>query len=354
MICMCSKVLRMAAGWIAAAILLSFTVRASALSVSANSAILMDASSGRVLFEKSCDTRSLIASTTKIMTALLVIEDCDLAAQVSVPKEAVSIEGSSLGLREGQIISVEELLYGLMLHSGNDAAAALALYHSGSIPAFAGKMNDKAQELGLDGTHFENPHGLDAEKHYSTARDLAELSAYALDNPVFLQIVSAKNVRFGERYYTNHNKLLWMYPDAIGVKTGYTKTAGRILVSAAQRDDRRLVAVTICDKNDWQDHISMLDHGFDHYKSCVLAQSGQSMGSVPVLFGAEKAVAVVRERIEIPAAIGEEIQIRVDLPPVIFAPVMAGDRAGTIVVLLDGVPVGEYPLFWRNCVFEEM
>ena len=354
MMCMCSKILRMAAGWIAAAILLSFTVRASAPLISANSASLMDAASGRVLFEKSCDTRSLIASTTKIMTALLVIEDCDLQAHVSVPKEAVSIEGSSLNLREGQVISVEELLYGLMLHSGNDAASSLALYHSGSIPAFAGKMNDKARDLGLNGTHFENPHGLDHENHYSTARDLAVLTACALDNPVFLQIVSTKNATIDNRNYTNHNKLLWMYPDAIGVKTGYTKAAGRILVSAAQRDDRRLIAVTICDKNDWQDHISMLNYGFDHYRSYILAQSGQSMGSVSVLLGAEKAVAVVRERIILPVATGESIQIRVDLPPVVFAPVMAGDRAGSIVVLLNGVPIGEYPLFWRNCVFEEM
>ena len=344
----------MAAGWIAAAILISVPVHAVSPSIGAVSAVLMDAESGRVLYEKSCDTRSLVASTTKIMTAILVVEDCDHTAQVAVPKEAVMVEGSAAGLREGQVLSVEELLYGLMLHSGNDAAVALAIFHSGSMEAFAEKMNDKAKELEMHGTHFENPHGLDSTEHFSTARDLAVLTAYALNNPFFLDIVSTKTICFEDRTYRNHNKLLWMYPGCIGVKTGYTKKAGRILVSAAERNGRQLIAVTICDRNDWQDHIAMLDYGFSRYENCTLASSGQIMGEVPVLLGTENAVAVLRERIEIPVSSEETVRLRVELPPLVFAPVMAGDRAGCVIVELDGVPFREYSLFWRNCVFEEM
>lgn len=230
--------------------------------ISAASAIVMDAETGRVLFAHEPDRRSLIASTTKIMTGLLIAEDCTLSELVPITAEAADTEGSSLDLREGECRTVEELLYGLLLHSGNDAAVALAEYHSGSVEAFSDAMNRKAAELGLINTHLSNPHGLDAPEHYSTARELALLSAYAMDNLVFSQIVGTKEIVLNGRTYQNHNKLLWRYEGCTGVKTGYTRAAGRILVSCAGRDGHTLIVVTINDPNDWSDHARLLDYGF--------------------------------------------------------------------------------------------
>ena len=189
--------------------------------VSAEKAIVMDGITGRVLYERSADQKSLIASTTKIMTALVVCEQCNVLDRMRIPKEAVGIEGSSMYLREGEILTLQELLYGLMLSSGNDAAVALAIYCGGTVEGFAQLMNDKAHVLGLKETHFVNPHGLDAPEHYSTARDLAVLAAYAMENPIFAKTVSAKTITVGQRHLRNHNKLLWQVDGADGVKTGY-------------------------------------------------------------------------------------------------------------------------------------
>ena len=233
--------------------------------VSARRAYAVDAVSGRVLYEKNPTERSLIASTTKIMTALIVCEQCNVLDRMRIPKEAVGIEGSSMYLKEGEVLTLQELLYGLMLSSGNDAAVALAIYCGGTVEGFAELMNDKAHNLGLTGTHFENPNGLDSPGHYSTAKDLGTLAAYAMENPIFYKTVSAKNVKVGERYLTNHNKLLWRVAGADGVKTGFTKAAGRILVSSATRDGRRIIVVTIDDPSDWSDHAALMEEGFSRY-----------------------------------------------------------------------------------------
>ena len=229
---------RTAAALLAAVLL--YPVPANA--INAQKAILMDATTGRILYEKDADSRSLIASTTKIMTALVVCEQCNVLDQMRIPKEAVGIEGSSMYLKEGEVLTIQELLYGLMLQSGNDAAVALAIYCGGTVGGFAELMNDKARVLGMTGSHFENPNGLDAPGHYSTARDLAILASYAMENPIFARTVSTKQVTVGNRCLTNHNKLLWQVDGADGVKTGYTKAAGRILVSSALRDGRRLIS----------------------------------------------------------------------------------------------------------------
>ena len=221
-----------AAALLAAVLLLSVDVCA----VSAKSAILMDAQTGRVLYEKNADHRSLIASTTKIMTALIVCEQCNVLDRMRIPKEAVGIEGSSMYLKEGETLSLQELLFGLMLHSGNDAAVALAIYCGGTVEGFVALMNDKARLLGLSDTHFVNPNGLDHPEHYSSARDLAVLTAYAMENPIFQKTVSTKTLTIGNRSMKNHNKLLWMINGADGVKTGFTRAAGRVLVSSANRD----------------------------------------------------------------------------------------------------------------------
>ena len=325
----------------------------AAPAVSARCGILMDAATGRVLWERCADDRALVASTTKIMTGLVIAESCDLDARVAVDDQAVAVEGSSIYLKRGEILSVRELLYGMMLHSGNDAAAALAIYHSGSIKEFAAQMNRRAEALGLHNTHFSNPHGLDDVDNYSTARDLAYLACAAMDNSVFSRIVSTKTAAVGSRVYTNHNKLLWKYSGAIGVKTGYTKSAGRILVSCAQIDGRRLVAVTINAPNDWQDHCGLFDYGFSAYENKLIAEAGQVLVEVPVMCGAEETVqAVLRDSVSLPVREGEAVEYRLDVPVFVFAPVLSGEYAGKMVLLVDGKDVLEVPLYWRYSVLE--
>ena len=263
-----------------------FTLNSSAVpALSADSAILIDGDTGAVLFAHHARERSLIASTTKIMTAVVVLEHCDPEMAFTVPAEAVGIEGSSLYLAEGEVLTVRELLYGLMLHSGNDAAVALALACSDSVPEFVALMNLKAQELGMVDSHFENPSGLDGSAHYSTAEDLANLTSYALKIPLFREIVSTKSVQIGARHLTNHNKLLWMLDGVIGVKTGYTREAGRILVSAAEQKGRQLIAVTIDDRNDWEDHKTLYHYGFNLYEEKCFVEAGQKVTKIPLLCG---------------------------------------------------------------------
>ena len=230
--------------------------------VSAKSAALLDGTTGEFLYEKNGDQRALIASTTKIMTGLLVCEAGDLDRTVTVPETAAGTEGSSMYLKSGETLTRRELLYGMMLHSGNDAALTLAISVSGSEAAFVRQMNRRACALNLTQTHFANPHGLDSGENYSTALDLARLAQAALQNEQFRAVVSTKTITCAGRTLTNHNKLLWRYDGCIGVKTGYTRHAGRILVSAAERGGRMLIAVTISDPDDWRDHVSLLDYGF--------------------------------------------------------------------------------------------
>ena len=213
-----------------------------------------------------------MASTTKIMTALVAIESSPLDKNVMISDMAIGTEGSSLYLKKGEIMSMSDLLMGLMLRSANDAAAAIAYEISGSIEAFADKMNEKAASIGVTDTHFTNPHGLDDENHYTTAADLAIITAEALKNDTFLEIVSTekciiKNFDGEARLLTNHNKLLSLYDGAIGVKTGFTKKSGRCLVGAAERDGMRLIAVTINAPDDWNDHEALFDFGFSRLNS---------------------------------------------------------------------------------------
>ena len=260
---------------------------ATEISLSAKSAILIDASDGSVLFEKNSKEQMGMASTTKIMTALVVCELLDLDSKVVIPKEAVNVEGSSVYLCEGEILSVEQLLYALMLSSANDAAAALAIAASGSIAAFAHEMNEKAIKLGLKDTHFVNPHGLYDDMHYTTAYDLALISAEALRHPTLKNIVSCKKATIpqgvtaespegsSERYLSNHNKMLGRYDGAIGLKTGFTKKTGRCLVSAAERDGLTLISVTLNAPDDWNDHTSLLDYGFSAYERITVWEKGE-------------------------------------------------------------------------------
>ena len=263
------KAVRKAAAALCAAAFFLGAVRASRAAqlapppqVSAKSAALLDGTTGECLCEKNGDQRALIASTTKIMTGLLVCEAGDLDRTVTVPETAAGTEGSSMYLKSGETLTRRELLYGMMLHSGNDAALTLAISVSGSEAAFVRQMNRRACALNLTQTHFANPHGLDSGENYSTALDLVRLAQAALQNEQFRAVVSTKTITCAGRTLTNHNKLLWRYDGCIGVKTGYTRHAGRILVSAAERGGRMLIAVTISDPDDWRDHVSLLDYGF--------------------------------------------------------------------------------------------
>lgn len=319
--------------------------------ISAQSAISLDGQTGRILFEKAADRRSLIASTTKIMTALVVCEQCNVLDRVRIPKEAVGIEGSSMYLREGEVLTVQELLYGMMLHSGNDAATALAIYCGGTVEGFAELMNDKAHRLGLQNTHFVNPHGLDAPDHYSTAKDLAVLAAYAMENPIFSRTVSAKQISVGSRSLRNHNKLLWQVDGADGVKTGFTKAAGRILVSSASRDGRRIIAVTINAPNDWSDHKSLLEQGFSRYAPKTLFRAGERLGYVEIEGGTAGYAELLAAQ-DFCIAIAPEESWRVGLPEpgFVYAPVAQGQNAGFAHVMLDGVPVGKVPVVYGQTV----
>lgn len=325
------------------AAVLFFPLEAQA--VSAKRAYVLDAVSGRILYQRNPDERSLIASTTKIMTALVVCEQCNVLDRMRIPGEAVGIEGSSMYLKEGEVLTLQELLYGLMLSSGNDAAVALAIYCGGTVEGFAEMMNDKARNLGLTGTHFENPNGLDCPGHYSTARDLAVLAAYAMENPVFYKTVSAKNVKAGERYLTNHNKLLWRVPGADGVKTGYTKAAGRILVSSATRNDRRIIAVTIDDPDDWQDHGKLLEEGFSRYTIQRIITAGDKVGTLEVAGGLGQRVEVLAaEDFDYALAPEERPQLALPGPGFVYAPAVEGQDGGFVYVLIEGKAVGKVPV----------
>lgn len=322
-----------------------------AAAISAQRGILVDGQTGRVLYEKNADQRSLIASTTKIMTALLVCEQCNVLDRMRIPKEAVGIEGSSMYLKVGEVLTIQELLYGLMLHSGNDAAVALAIYCGGTVEGFAEMMNDKARSLGMTGSHFENPNGLDSPGHYSTARDMAALAAYAMKNPIFYQTVSAKTVTVGSRCLRNHNKLLWQVEGADGVKTGFTKAAGRILVSSATRMGRRLIAVTMNDPDDWRDHKALLEEGFGRYRVKKIVSAGDVLGTVEVAGGEEGHVALIAgEDFSYALTREEQPELLLTGPGFVYAPVAENQAAGFAYVCLEGNAVGKIQIKYAASV----
>lgn len=318
--------------------------------ISAVSAIVIEAQTGTVLYEKNADERRAMASTTKIMTALLTIEAGDPDREFTVDPLAIRVEGTSMGLREGDRVSRRDLLYGILLPSGNDAANAAAVSVAGSIPAFVEKMNERAQQLGLSDTHFVTPSGLDADGHYTTARDLAKLAAFAMHDELFREIVSctSADVEFGnppyQRTLYNSNKMLKRYSGAIGVKTGFTDNARRCLVSAAERDGVTLVAVTLNAPDDWNDHTKMLDYGFTQVRAYPMSVD---CGERVAVAGTGQSVGVYAHEVSL-ALTGEQrgkITRRVMLPQFVYGTVEKGDRLGEIQFLLDGEIVLECPLF---------
>lgn len=325
----------------------------SAGAVSARSAIVLDGLTGEALFACNPDEQLPMASTTKIMTALVALENCDLDQTYTVKKEYTLVEGSSMYLREGEEISLRDTLYGLMLMSGNDAALAIA-GECGGLEAFVAAMNEKALSLGLTNTHFDNPSGLDGENHYTTARELAKLSAYAMENPDFRKIVGTAAYTIDGRTMTNHNKLLRIYPDAVGIKTGFTKKSGRTLVSAAERNGRRLIAVTLNDPDDWRDHISMLESAFAQFHEHTLHTAGKVLGEVSCLGGTKRAIPYQTSN-DVSAWLTDpecrRLETKIQGRRFVYAPVKAAEVYGTVVYILDGKIIAQDTLtFGSGCL----
>lgn len=317
--------------------------------LSARAAALLEAETGTVLLARNADLRLPMASTTKIMTAALVLLHGDLDAPFTVPVEAVGVEGSSLYLAEGEVFTVRELLYGLMLESGNDAAVALAIAVAGSVEAFVALMNATAAEIGLKDTCFANPHGLSAEGHHTTATELARLTAYALGIEGFEEIVSTRSIELeGEgherRYLFNHNRLLGAYDGLIGVKTGYTLAAGKCLVTAARRGDMTLVAVTLDDRQDKADHKAMLDYGFGAFRMVKAVCEGESV-AVPVTGGRQSSlIARARQGLKLCLPTDAELEKIYDIKAA-EAPVKEGQAVAYIKLFAEGSLVAEIPLY---------
>lgn len=319
---------------------------------------MIDADSGKILLQHNANKKMLIASTTKIMTALIVLENCSCDEKVPIKKEYTNIEGSSLYLRPGEIFTVKELLYGLMLASGNDTAVALAYHTAGSIENFAELMNEKSEELGLKNTSFKNPHGLDEAGHYSTANDLAVIAKSAMQNEQFREIVATKSTSVHERVLANHNKLLWRYKGTLGIKTGYTIQSGRSLVSCAERDGTKFIIVTINDRDDWEDHMALYNWGFSNFRTEKAIDCSKLIYEVPVISG-EKPTIIVKPEYDINLLLesNQEFELQVFLPKFIFAPITSNDIIGSIKVFVDGELAGECNLICSddiNCDYENL
>ncbi|WP_274651691.1 D-alanyl-D-alanine carboxypeptidase family protein [Paenibacillus humicola] len=318
------------------------------VSTHAQAAALIDVVSGRLLYSANGDKRMRIASLTKIMTAIVAIEHGKLSDIVKTSVRAAGKEGSSIYLQKGEQMSLQNLLYGLMLRSGNDAATAIAEHVGGSEEGFVYLMNEKARMLGLTHTHFMNPSGLDDDDHYSTADDMAKLTAYALKNPVFKEIVKTKvktapnpNDEWDYKW-RNKNKMLSLYDGADGVKTGYTKLAHRCLVSSATRDGQQLAVVTLDDGDDWTDHQKLLDWGFAHYPLSEVAHQGQPVNGYPLAVG---------RTFLYPFAEGEKEQLRSKLVLTAAASTAyrLGER-GTIQWFIGDDRIGATPVYDRGDV----
>ncbi len=332
--------------------LFSLAVIASGVSVSAKSAALYEPRGEKFYYTKSADTRLPMASTTKIMTALVAIENATADMTVSVAKEAVGVEGSSLYLKAGECFTLRDLLYGLMLRSANDAAEAIAYAVGGSLGGFVDMMNAKANALSLHNTHFDNPHGLDGKTHYTTARELAILTAAALENPLFREITSTyktviTNSEGEERLVVNHNKLLSQYEGCIGVKTGYTKKCGRCLVSAAERDGVTLISVTLSAPDDWNDHKRMLDYGFSLLERVKLIDKNEVVLTLPTTNGIPQSV-TVGNRDELYATLPitrPVIERKIITDSYLTPPIDCNKPVGQVVFYLDGVEIGRVSLY---------
>jgi D-alanyl-D-alanine carboxypeptidase (penicillin-binding protein 5/6) len=329
----------------------------ASVSVSAASAVLIEQKSGRILYEKDAHTKRRIASITKIMTAKLAIESGKMNQYVKVSEQATRAEGSSVYLKPGEKIKLKDLVYGLMLRSGNDTAVAIGEYVGGSVEGFAFLMNQKAKEIGMLNTHFANPHGLDDhENHYSTAYDMAVLMRYAMQDKTFKKISGTKVYRAAnptedwDRVWKNKNRLLTKYKYTTGGKTGYTKRAKRTLVTSATKGDMSLIAVTLNGPDDWNDHISMYESGFKGFDMAEILSKGKIDGVNNKYY---KNHLYVKKTIVYPVTSEEmdlfSIKYKLNKTIKKFDDDKKNDEVvGKAAVYLDGRVVEETPIYYQN------
>ncbi len=320
--------------------------------ITAEAALLMDYYSGEILFQLEAEKRRAPASTTKVMTAILALEYGRLEEEVTISSQAARVSGSSIWLSEGEVLTLEQLIWGLLLNSGNDAAHAIAEHLAGSVEDFALMMNEKARELGAYNTSFKNPHGLPQEGHLTTALDLALITRYAMSNELFCQMVNTRHYRIPwpghewDRFLHNSNKLLENYEPAIGVKTGWTTAAGRCLISAALRGDRRLIAVTLHSNRLYQDHIELLEYGFQNFQTRRLVAAGMRAGEMIIPGSREGLSLLAAHDFYLTLNSGHEKRVtrvlrwREDLSPSL----KRGQPVAWMEIQVDGVQVGRVPL----------
>ena len=324
--------------------------KSNSLSISAKSAVLYQPETDNFLYCKNADARLPMASTTKIMTALVALENSDMDEIVEVDDSAIGIEGSSAYLKSGDVLSMEELIYALLLQSANDAAVAIACHIGGDTDGFVRMMNSKAEELGLVNTNFVNPNGLDSEEHYTTARELSLIAANALKNEEFKKIVSTHKKTFSNderiRTYVNHNKLLHLYDGCIGVKTGFTKKSGRCLVGAAEKDGLTFISVTLDAPNDWNDHSAMLNYGYDRLERICLADELDHIYRIPIIDGVKNSITVgnTEGASIITERENQVIDEHIRLVRYAIAPINRGDILGEIIYTVNGEVAARVPL----------
>lgn len=318
------------------------------IGVSAQSAVLMCVNDGKVLFSKNENKKLSMASTTKILTSLIALEESTPEREITVTNEMVTVEGTSMGLKPGDRVSLRELVYGMMLQSGNDAANTVAYVIGGNPEDFSVIMNKRAEEIGMINSNFVTASGLDDKNHYSTAYDMALLASECIKNPEFRNICSKKTARltYGNPPYartlTNHNRLLWRYSDCIGIKTGFTKKSGRCLVSASERNGIVLVAVTLNAGDDWNDHISMFEYGFSKVRP-MKTGCDLSNASLRIIGGVQKSVPLILSR-DCVLPDGNECSYRLLIKPFEYAPVEKGRIVGNAVFISGNRIIDEVPV----------
>ena len=322
----------------------SFSFKVGAISTSARAAIVISGDTGEVIYSQNAQEKLPMASTTKIMTALILCEQGDMEKVITVTDQMVRVEGTSMGLLAGDKVSHKALLYGMLLASGNDAANVTAYALGGTIDGFVKMMNTKAKELGLSNTHFETPSGLDGDEHYTTAYDLAMLAKVCMENPLFYEAASSKSatLEYGNPPYrrtlTNHNKLLKTYDGAVGVKTGFTKKSGRCLVSCAERDGKRIIAVTLKDPDDWRDHTNLLDYGFSRVKTVEISPSEKEY-EIPVVSAGSESLKVNVDDFSVNTLDDKGFSYEINLPAFVYAPIKKGEVIGNITYYKNDVMI---------------
>lgn len=326
------------------------------LSLSGKSYILIDSSTGRVLYERNGHNKMPMASTTKIMTALVALENGKLDDKIVIGNESVGVEGSSIYLREGEIITLKDMLYGLMLRSGNDSAVAIASYIGKTTEEFVSLMNKKAKSIGALNTNFINPHGLHDDLHYSTAYDMALITKSAFEYEEFKNIVKSKTYvanREKDNYYYNKNKTLWEYNMGDGVKTGYTMKSGRCLVSSASKNGMQLIAVSLNARDWFNDNYKLLDYGFDNYKSYLIYDEGQFFKKTNIINGEKEYINLIAEKSLIYPLKEEEkknIKISLEIKDNIQAPIEKGTKIGYIYTYLNGQLIDKSNLVVKSSI----